>query len=47
MATPIAPTPILKGKDALRFLKKMEEPPTKEEVEFLKKAIETYKKHPF
>jgi hypothetical protein len=47
MARPIAPTPTLKGKDAERFLEKMKEPPTKGEVEFLKKAIKTYEEHPF
>lgn len=47
MATPIAPTPVLKGKDAKRFLERMKKPPTEEEVEFLKKAIKTYKENPF
>lgn len=47
MARPIAPTPVLKGKDAERFLEKMEEPPKKGEVEFLKKAIKAYKENPF
>jgi hypothetical protein len=47
MARPIAPTPTLKGRDAERFLEKMEEPPTMEEVEFLKKAIKAYKENPF
>jgi hypothetical protein len=47
MASPIEPTPILKGKDAERFLKRMKEPATKEEKEFLKKAIKAYKENPF
>ncbi|MGA2677561.1 MAG: hypothetical protein ACLQG5_09095 [Methanobacterium sp.] len=47
MARPIAPTPVLKGKDAERFLKKMKEPPKKGEVKFLKKAINAYKENPF
>jgi hypothetical protein len=47
MARPIEPTPILKGKDAERFLKRMEEPATPEEKEFLKKAIKAYKENPF
>lgn len=45
MARPIASTPTLKGRDAERFLEKLEEPPTKEEVEFLKKAIKAYKEN--
>ena len=33
MAKPIGTTPTLYGKEAERFLKKMEEPPTKKEKE--------------
>jgi len=47
LAKPISPTPILKGKDAERFLKRMEKPPTKEKKEFLKKAVKAYEDHPF
>jgi len=47
MARSISPTPVLKGKDAKRFLKKMEESPSKKEVNFLKKAKEAYKTNPF
>lgn len=37
MAKPIGQTPILEGKSARRFLKKMEEPPSKEKIEYWKK----------
>ncbi len=37
MARPIEPTPTLYGKDAIEFLKRMKEPPTKEEIEHAKK----------
>jgi uncharacterized ferredoxin-like protein len=47
MARSIAPTPVLRGNDAKRFLEKMEELPTKKEVEFLKKAKKAYKENPF
>jgi hypothetical protein len=47
MARPIAPTPILEGEDAKRFLEKMGEAPTQKEVEFLEKARKAYKENPF
>ncbi|WP_409200269.1 hypothetical protein [Methanobrevibacter sp. DSM 116169] len=43
MARPIKPTPTLTGETAIAFLKEMNEPPTKEELEFaeeVKKARE-------
>jgi hypothetical protein len=46
MATPIKPTPILIGKDAIRFLKAMEENQNKkapkEELERIKKTYEKF-----
>jgi len=48
MAKPIEPTPVLKGKDAERFVEDMLHPkydPKKEA--FLRESIEVYKKHPF
>lgn len=47
MARPIAATPTLRGKDARKFLERMETPATEEEKNFLKKAIKAYKKNPF
>ena len=37
MAKPIGTTPVLKGEDAIRILKKMNEPPTEKEKELVKK----------
>lgn len=34
------PTPTLYGKDAVEFLKRMNEPPTKEEIEHAKRIKE-------
>ena len=45
MAIPIAPTPVLEGKDADEFARKMFEPPTEEEIEYMKKTIEMFKNH--
>ena len=36
MAKPIGETPTLYGKEARDFLRKMNEPPSKEEIEFRK-----------
>lgn len=44
MATKVNPTPTLYGKDAKRFLEKMNTPSTKEEIDSLKKADEVFKK---
>jgi len=45
MATPIAPTPTLHGKDANEFVEKMFEPPSEEEIAFIKEIIEMFKDH--
>jgi hypothetical protein len=37
MARPIESTPTITGKDAEAVLKRMNEPPTKEDIEFRKK----------
>jgi len=37
MARPIGITPTLYGKDAEEFLKKMKEPPSKEDIEYAEK----------
>jgi len=37
MARPIGATPALEGKEARDFLKRMEEPPTKDEIEMAKR----------
>lgn len=46
MATPITPTPVLTGKDAKRFLKRMRDaetkPLTKKEIADYKRAKECY-----
>ncbi|WP_409200273.1 hypothetical protein [Methanobrevibacter sp. DSM 116169] len=44
MARPIKPTPTLTGEDAIDFLKRMNEPPTKEDIEFAKKVKEIREK---
>lgn len=46
MAKPIGPTPELEGEDAIAVLKKMREPPTKEEIEYAKK-IRSQRNVPF
>lgn len=38
MASPINPTPILRGKILEDFLKKLDEPPSKERLEMFKRA---------
>lgn len=38
MAKPIGETPTLYGKEASDFLKRMNEPPRKEDIEFRKKC---------
>jgi hypothetical protein len=45
MATPIKPTPILYGEDAIRFEKRMQNPPkiSKEEKEEMERADELFK----
>jgi len=45
MAEKIKPTPTLYGKDANEFVKKMFEPPSKEEIEYNKKVLERFKEH--
>jgi len=47
MAKPIQPTPTLKGDDAKRFLEKLEEESTPEEIESFKEAKEIFKKIKF
>lgn len=47
MAKTINPTPVLNGKDAKRFLERMEKPLTKKEKKFIKKAKEAYESNPF
>jgi hypothetical protein len=47
MAKLINETPILKGKDTERFLKRMEKPLTKKEKKFIQKAKEAYEANPF
>ena len=46
MAKPIGETPTVYGEDALRILRKMNEPPTEEEIEFAKK-IRSQRNVPF
>ncbi|KZX12321.1 hypothetical protein [Methanobrevibacter curvatus] len=43
MAKPIAPTPILYGKDANEFLDMTNKPPTEDEKKFIKEVKETFK----
>lgn len=45
MATPIKPTPVLYGEDAVRFEKRMQNPPkiSKEEREQMEKSYEWFK----
>ena len=43
MAKPIAPTPILYGKDAEQFLDRIIEPPSEEEKKFIKELVEKFK----
>lgn len=43
MARPIEPTPTLSGEAAREFLEKIEEPPSKEAIAFMKEVIETFK----
>lgn len=46
VAKPIAPTPVLEGKDAQLFLEQLEKDrtvPNPEKVKFLKECMETYK----
>jgi len=45
MAQPIAPTPILKGKDADEFARQMFEPATEEEIAYMKNVIKMFKNH--
>lgn len=47
MAKPIAPTPILKGKDAERFIERMEKPLSAKEKDFIHRAKKAYEKNPF
>lgn len=45
MAEEIKPTPVLSGEDADEFLKKMFEPPTEEEIAYMKEAMKMFKNH--
>ena len=47
MAKPISATPTLKGKDAERFVKRMDKPLNDKEKDFVKKSIAAYKRNPF
>ena len=40
MAKPIGATPVLEGKDAIEFLRRMYEPPTEEDKKLAKKIKE-------
>ena len=44
MAKPIAPTPILYGKEAEDFLDKMMEPPSEEKIKFMKEILKNFEK---
>ncbi|WP_407411464.1 hypothetical protein [Methanobrevibacter sp.] len=44
MASKVKPTPTLKGRDAERFIEKLNTPSTDEELKSLKKSDETFKK---
>lgn len=44
MATKVEPTPTLTGEDADRFIQRLNEPSTKEEIEALKRAKKTFEK---
>ena len=46
MARPIGATPVLEGRDAIEFLRKMYEPPTEEEKEYARK-IKSQRNVPF
>ncbi|MCL2156642.1 MAG: hypothetical protein FWH54_01320 [Methanobrevibacter sp.] len=43
MAKPIAPTPTLYGKEAEDFLDRLREPPSKEEIKFIKDLVKSFK----
>ena len=43
MTSDIRPTPILYGDVAVEFLKEMERPPTKEEIEYWKDVMENHR----
>ena len=45
MVDKIKPTPTLYGKNANEFVKKMFEPPSKEEIDYYKKVIKRFKNH--
>lgn len=47
MATKVNPTPTLNGKDAERFIKKLNTPSTDEEIKSLKRAKKTFEKIKF
>ncbi len=47
MASKVNPTPTLTGDDADRFVKKLNTPSTKEEIEALKRAKKTFKRIKF
>ena len=47
MATRVQPTPTLSGDDAERFIQKLNEPSTKEEIESFKRAKKTFEKIKF
>lgn len=44
MANKVNPTPTLKGADADRFIKKLNTPSTKEEIQALERAKKTFEK---
>ena len=45
MVRPIEPTPMLYGKDADEFARKMFEPPTKRQKELAKEIMEEFENH--
>lgn len=47
MASKVNPTPTLRGKDADRFIEKLNTPSTKEEIEALNRAKKTFEKIKF
>jgi len=42
MAEKIEPTPTLKGRQAYEFLKKIHTPPSKEKIDYMRKAIRRF-----
>ncbi len=47
MATKVQPTPTISGDDAERFIRRLNEPSTEEEIESFKRAKKTFEKIKF